>query len=865
MLDIVFLPGVACTAIRCEVSMLKNVNCQLICFLAALLLAAGCKPKSGATQSPDASTPKPPPAAPYFHTSFQTESQFIVETVVADLAEQMFYLANHQLPDGKYFSVIANEKPGSPVDAPVYEFQIKVDPKVKDLKVELNVDGPIWSPSVYKDVATKLAEAIGVKPAGPASAEDLALLTKLADGKPETIEKGNQDISAALEKNFGDAELHEQAALLLGAFLLRDHSGNFLEIRSPLSRITAHLTMAQFLRGADFGMNGKMAQALLLSLIDDQAPALEQLDALGTNNEAVLPMARALRARNTGDYRELAATTNRSRIEGVEWFLARSGYVSSTPAWEKLSGTQQRTIDFVRVANQEGFSVEMGHQLAEVSLPLEFREIRNIYHLSHPDELSRSNAVNALNQVPERCFTIDTNGNVTVRVIGWGQWADFLQRHLCHAVSKEFYFLNNAWGVPDAAAEFASNCDHEFGGLRLYPFVRRFDCTNVEGYHASVDDGIKVTLDYPQLVPAECWNYLRYRTWFAPAYNPVPNPHLSEWHIHNPPPGTVYDLHPRLIHRSLTERPGTLAHFEALRQLAPYDCRIIDYILVHRYNDHPPLEKVLELYSPLLPYSLSALRTAANSATNQPDEYVKYMLQAAELDPASYYYLADFEINRQQDDKAAEYLDKACALDVDAVRVANHSYWRVGYLVKKGQIDKAREIADYGAEVYSATGLEAKALFLEDTTNYDEAFQWYLKEEERYNDSNPLIEFCVRCKEKYHYAKFDGELAKRKQVYFPNGTEQASLNDFRNPPADGVLIQQQNDLLLSSGMKAGDVIVALDGIRTHTFAQYRFVRATQDNPGLDLIIWNSGTRSYHEAKAAPPNHQFGVSFGDYTQ
>jgi len=52
-----------------------------------------------------------------------------------------------------------------------------------------------------------------------------------------------------------------------------------------------------------------------------------------------------------------------------------------------------------------------------------------------------------------------------------------------------------------------------------------------------VDDGFKVTVAAPHLVPAECWNYLCYKVNFAPPYNPNPNPHVNEWHNHNPPPG----------------------------------------------------------------------------------------------------------------------------------------------------------------------------------------------------------------------------------------------------------------------------------------------------------------------------------------
>src|SRR5580692_2847387 len=102
--------------------MLKNFSFIVTCIVLAAILAAGCRPHS--STGPETST-----SPGYFQTSFQDESQYIVEAVVSDLAEQMFYAASHQLPDPKYFLVTASEKPDSPHDAPVYELQIRLDPK----------------------------------------------------------------------------------------------------------------------------------------------------------------------------------------------------------------------------------------------------------------------------------------------------------------------------------------------------------------------------------------------------------------------------------------------------------------------------------------------------------------------------------------------------------------------------------------------------------------------------------------------------------------------------------------------------------------------------------------------------------------
>jgi hypothetical protein len=73
--------------------------------LILIALAVGCKPKG-----PGAGTAARPGG--YFQTPFQTESEFIVGSIVADVAEQMFYAAHRRLPDQDYFSVTATEKPG---------------------------------------------------------------------------------------------------------------------------------------------------------------------------------------------------------------------------------------------------------------------------------------------------------------------------------------------------------------------------------------------------------------------------------------------------------------------------------------------------------------------------------------------------------------------------------------------------------------------------------------------------------------------------------------------------------------------------------------------------------------------------------
>ena len=217
--------------------MIKKNYCVLAGLVLVLSLTGGCRPggaKSGAN---------------YFATDFQDESQFIVENIVTDLAEQIYYAKLHRVPASRQFRVAVAEPADSPLATPTYDVQVDLDKQVHGLKTKLAVTGPIWSPEVYEGVVQMLAQTVGLEAGAEAAADNPALLAKLTDGTGTTLEKENQRLSAALEEDFINPALHEQAALLLGAFALREHSGDFYEIRSPLCRMTAHLAMARLLGG----------------------------------------------------------------------------------------------------------------------------------------------------------------------------------------------------------------------------------------------------------------------------------------------------------------------------------------------------------------------------------------------------------------------------------------------------------------------------------------------------------------------------------------------------------------------------------------------------------------------------------------
>jgi tetratricopeptide (TPR) repeat protein len=826
-----------------------------VLFVLAVLLAA-CKPQPA--KQGDAA--KYLPLDGYFKTHFQDECQFIVEAIASDLAEMAAFARDKKVPVSTELEVSANEHIDSEFGHPVYDVQIISGKGQPPLQKTLDVNKPIWLPELYDELAKAIMSGLTAS-SRSGDSNDLALLVKLTDIRPATIEGENQKLSRQLEQNFGDPTLHEMAALLVGVFALREHSEHFYDVRSQLCRMTAHLSFARTLsNGGAHGVNGRVAEAILFTLMNNQKEALAKIAAFEGPVE-LTPWVRALRARNTRDYRELAGIADQTLLERTMQFLAISRSINSDAGWLKLGPQRIRqTSDFTRIANGAGYSVGVGHQLRELSLPHEMREIVEVCTLSRGKAPAKDQMIIALNELPERCFTRTANG-VEVRVIGWGQWAMFLQRHLCHTLEHNFEFLHRKWGVPDMAKEFDNEITKAFGGLRLYPFVAKYNCTTTNAYHKAVEAGLPVTVATPHLVSPEIWNSICNSTYFASRYIPIPNPHINEWHRHNPPPGTAYNPRARLYHPSLVDRPDAPAFIEQLYSRAPHDRDLAEWVVKLKYNKKATFDQTEEIFRPVLDYSMHQNYVLAQMVTNDPPRYEKVMLKYSSMESSGYLLLGRYFAYRNQDEKAAGYYEKGIELSTDEVSVAGRCGWLVHYYFHKGEVKKAEALANRAAETYSYDGLKTKAELLEVQEKDLEAYDYYWKMEERYNDGWPLAAFCIRYKTKTGDPRFDKEVQKRLKLLFPRGLEKVTPKSFKGIPDEGVMVYTENELVLQAGLKKGDIIVGLDGLKVYAMMQYQYLREKTTNAPLDLIVWNG--REYVEIKANPPNRRFKANFDDY--
>jgi hypothetical protein len=238
------------------------------------------------------------------------------------------------------------------------------------------------------------------------------------------------------------------------------------------------------------------------------------------------------------------------------------------------------------------------------------------------------------------------------------------------------------------------------------------------------------------------------------------------------------------------------------------------------------------------------------------------MLRAAEANPAYYFQLGDYLL-KTDEDRAASYIELGYEKVADRVAASYRAEWLVRYFLKKNEREKARAVANEAGEVYSFSGLQAKATFHEQIGEFDEAFKWYKNIDERYNDVGPLVQFCERYRKQTGSNKFESAIAKYVQGVFPKGQETVTMASFKKAPRSGVSLAGENDLVRQAGLKQGDVIVALNGVRVDNVAQYTYLRDRLDGPEMQFIVWN-GT-AYVEASANLPDHRFHIDINTYKQ
>lgn len=826
---------------------MENLKKLLLAFLPAILLVVlwfWYKSPSKLETDAALSEPSAPQSARSTDTSsdFESESHWLVHDIGRDIT-QILHFATGKPDPAEVFSASRRGENS-------YEFKLGDE---KGLTLEIVPSHHLWSPDNYAPWVEACILHMGLKPGSDSPEEALDLRGELTNPTPATFIEHSKKVAQRLTNHPLSADAHEQAALLIGAFAMRESASMFHDPRHELNRMASHLAIAQVLR-PDSGVDGEIANLIALSLVGRQQEALDGIDKLPPA-EGV--WARALRMRNTGDWRIPASPTSSTLMEQYE--LARAMNSAVGPAkvaklMRDLKATE--SPEWSRIVMQHDFSVEEGHLFVRPSIKMELQEFAAAHQLWTGEPLREENVVKKLNEPPGGGAVVTREGKAELQAITWGMIAGFYQRHLCQSLVLTHKFYDDKYGVPEAAEELKTQIKSFYRDLNLYSLVmqRIAAPSDRDEYEAALTKAAALCSDHPMLVSASNWVHLRERKdvgYRSPVSVPSPNP----WFTPDLPLGTTFDFAYRYydLHQ-LYMAPDRF--WDEIIAVAPYS---YDVIRTHRYKKFgakPTPEETLQCFERIIDFHVLAMREYADKLKGDLDAYAIAIEAPAKLDPDMWIRAGNYFLEKNRPDLALKFFETGYEKAEDRVLVSNSMRWLVDYYFDNNRQEDALKIATEGAETYSSTGLETMADLMERLGKLDEAERHHAAILSRYDDPGPLIGFYER-----HKAT-NPAYAEKQSALIPGGLDVAVLADFTAPPMDGCEFTSDSAPLREHGLKVGDVVVALDGFRVTSAEQFMTVRSLSNKLPMRLIYWNRS--EYREIEVSPPDRRFQCEIGDYS-
>jgi tetratricopeptide (TPR) repeat protein len=784
-------------------------------------------------------------------TPWVHEQHWLVDAVTRDVVEMLAFIQA-----GTEFDASKVALTLQPKDATGLSYQVTATiPGLPDIQQAITLSQHLWAPENYVALGRALASAMKLQASDAGSAAPSDLPVALTQPDTATLLRENRRITEALAQHPLNATLHEEASLLIGTLALREAAGKFNDIRPALCRMTAHLVMAACFQEKP-GPTGQLARIVQETLVDRQAAAIQGLEEFPSLPEAWQPWVRALKMRATLDWRLLPAPEKATLLEQLAYARAITLAVDAAPLQNFLSEHEIAVIpDWHRLVLATAFGVEQGHVFATKSIPTEFVaavETHQLHTGKKLDDLSL--LVSALNEPATRAVTSEPAGSLRLQPLSWGTLAAFHQRHLLHCVASTHLFFAKRWGVPEEAASLREMAQQNLAALQLYPLLQlcNFCETTVDSATHSV--AVDFCVAKPELVTACMWfNLENTKTSNGIATRP---PASRRWFPHGLIFGCPFEYSVRHYELHCVPHQGDTA-IASLVTAAPHAYYILfGYAGTLGPNRADALKTAL---SPIAPYHLNAAYEIAEPLKHDPKAYSEAMKAVCSLDPNAYIGLGEYLSQHGLAQDAAEAFEAGFQKAPDRIRMSNKSEWYVNYLFDHGQKEKALEVANEAAEVYSFRGLQTAAGLMTRMEQWADAFELFEAIAERYRDLLPLMTHLLAHKDSV--PEVATQHASLVAKTFPNGLRKVTLADFKDKPKRGAVFTSSSALTQQYQINPGTVIVALDEHAIDSMAQYEFVRALSPNAPLQLIVWDGAT--YRELTANIPDRRFQCGMESY--
>lgn len=673
--------------------------------------------------------------------------------------------------------------------------------------VKLAMSPSCWDPASYRQLLKiwKPAAQISTDPA-PDLVHDLLTPTATA------LQKANDTVSNRIKAAPADPLVHEEAAFLLGVFGIRENARCFTDLRPLLCRMTAHLAFAGHLRGgAKSPAIGQWAQVLFDYHAGRPLKARELMERIPVEGDSGR-WKRVVELLITGDWRRTGDLAEPSLAEAIAHARALREHRGNPQMLEFV--TQRKDLQAIpewsRLLASPGNSVQDGHIVMKSAMSMEFLEIAEIFHTGkqpQPEKLAKF----LTRESP--AALVGKEGSP--RVISDGDWAAYFRRHIftcCWDVSR---FAQRMWSSHEAAVEWEKYVLPYCRKLPGHELIEPMVSTGVQDYQTDLRATAEFIRNHPEQVPTGLW--FDYRFPFLEAQPETSMPGQVPWFREVSPPATAHDPRRRIRFEGI-QGGEWMKHVAALHAIDPWSSELCFELAENTGNNS---DSVKRAWGIMREYSVLPLNQTLRGPALTPDERIETLQTLINFDPESGLKLGYSLVMAGRPEEAIKAYEIAYQDADDRVAVSNQCQWMIHYYKSKGHDAKAREIADHNADVYSSKGLvSALALAIEEK-DAKRAKEYADAISERYNDSRylPVAAWCA------------GGDEKTLRQTFPDGLKEVTAADIDvTKPVKGVQIMENSVTVRTVGLKAGDVVVAVDGKRVEDYVQYLMLMSAKLDP-----------------------------------
>ncbi len=825
-------------------------------FGVVLVLTAACT-RMSAGPGASASSPTPPPSYPA-SWRFHTEEEWLVaQTVEAIAGIAAFVSKPEALPP--FVTSVEREPLGDPL-AP-RRFEIALVPGVFPVaRIDLHVEDHLWSPATFATVARELLPAAPSAVGPPPSDLPGALL----DLRVETLERANERVSAALGRAPLDPGLHEQAALLVAAFALREDGWHFADTRVALCRLAAHLAIARAAGATRVTNVGRLAEAALDVLALRQRAAVAALDALQLAGRGEAAWAASLRMAATGDWRALEKPERASLLERLVYMrtLAQRIGADRAQAFVDRAGVEPVT-DWRRsmLGGPHAVTVEACNRYSMRGVEEDEAEMLGVWKLERGAELDPDVWLAAIQKDPAPSPVV-REGAARVRVLDLGMWTAFERRQVLGQLMWDARCFA-AYGLEEAGSAYAAAASRRYAALDAYALVEWETASDAATYRRAADRAVAILMSRPDLATATQWVRLSAPHTFGA---PRDIPSYALWFDPYSPFGTAYDARDRACEVAFrsSRNDDYKVVGSAQAEIAPYQYDLRFRLVQWRSGKHNMMNLEIQepIYAGIADYDAWALDALAQEAAKRgkDEKYRLYAGRLCDLDVERCRKLAKWLAAHKEDDQAAAVFRRWAKTARDRVEVSNEIEWLVDYEYEHGRKAEAYRLAREAAATYSSRGLAALGALCERDGDIPGAEAAFARDWERYEDSMHLLDFYRRHQ---GIPKLEGRLQRLETSVFPGGLQKVdSAATGSEAPRDGVFFNGSSAALVAARLAPGQVVVGLDGYRVRNVKQYLWIRSlgSEDAP-LTLDVWTGN--GYARLAAHPEKRIFGVDMETY--